>query len=85
MIQLSLAARNRGKFVIDLKPGDGDGSNEWLLEAAHALPANRVVLDETAKVLYNEGEVIGYAGWGSKDPTVNNECSGSKASWRDCD
>jgi uncharacterized protein (TIGR03790 family) len=67
MVERSLAARNRGKFVIDLKPGDGDGSNEWLLEAAHALPANRVVLDETAKVLYNEGDVIGYAGWGSND------------------
>jgi uncharacterized protein (TIGR03790 family) len=67
MIDRSLAAHNRGKFVIDLKPGDGDGANEWLLDAARALPADRVVLDETAKVLYNEHDVIGYAGWGSND------------------
>jgi uncharacterized protein (TIGR03790 family) len=62
MVDRSLVAHNRGKFVIDLKPGDGDGANEWLREAAHALPADRVLLDETAKVLYNERDVIGYAG-----------------------
>jgi uncharacterized protein (TIGR03790 family) len=67
MVDRSLVAHNRGKFVIDLKPGDGDGANEWLREAAHALPADRVLLDETAKVLYNERDVIGYAGWGSND------------------
>ena len=67
MIDRSLDARNRGKFVFDLKAGGGDGANEWLREAAHALPAGRVVLDETAAVLYNERDVIGYAGWGSND------------------
>jgi uncharacterized protein (TIGR03790 family) len=67
MIDRSLAARNRGKFVFDLMAGGGDGANEWLREAAHALPADRVVLDETATVLYNQRDVIGYAGWGSND------------------
>ena len=67
MIDRSLAARNRGKFVFDLKAGGGDGANEWLREAAHALPAERVVIDETATVLYNQRDVIGYAGWGSND------------------
>jgi uncharacterized protein (TIGR03790 family) len=66
MIDRSLSARNQGKFVIDLKGGDGDG-DEWLREAAHALPADRVILDETGKVLYDERQVIGYAGWGSND------------------
>jgi uncharacterized protein (TIGR03790 family) len=66
MIDRSLAARNQGKFVIDLKGGDSQG-DEWLREAAHALPADRVVLDETGKVLYDERQVIGYAGWGSND------------------
>src|SRR5205085_4908172 len=45
----------------------GDGGNDWLLDAAHALPANRAVLDETEKVLYNQRDVIGYAAWGSND------------------
>src|SRR5712691_425835 len=67
MIDRSLAARNRGKFVFDLKASGGDGANEWLRDAAHALPADRVVLDETATVLYNQRDVIGYAGWGSND------------------
>lgn len=68
MIDRSLDARNRGKFVFDLKAGDGDGGgNDWLQEAARALPANRVVLDDTGHVLYNQHEVIGYASWGSND------------------
>jgi uncharacterized protein (TIGR03790 family) len=32
------------------------------------LPGNRVVFDETTKVLYNEKDVIAYASWGSNDP-----------------
>ena len=67
MIDRSMAARNRGKFVFDLKAGGGNGANQWLRAAARALPAGRVVLDETANVLYHERDVIGYAGWGSND------------------
>jgi uncharacterized protein (TIGR03790 family) len=66
MIDRAMTARNRGKFVFDMKGGGGNG-NEWLLEAARALPVERVVLDQTAAVLYHEHEVIGYAGWGSND------------------
>ncbi|MBS1856424.1 MAG: TIGR03790 family protein [Acidobacteria bacterium] len=67
MIDRSLAALNRGKFVIDLSsPGD-DGGNAWLRTAALLLPAARVTLDETARVLYNQRDVIGYASWGSND------------------
>ena len=67
MIDRSLTAQNRGKFVIDLKSGDSSGGDDWLRETARALPADRVVLDETAEVLYNQRDVIGYAGWGSND------------------
>ncbi len=67
MIDRSLAAHNRGKFVIDLGDGtDGDGNN-WLRNAAILLPADRVILDETKNVLYNQKDVIGYASWGSND------------------
>ena len=68
MIDRGLAARNRGKFVFDTRgPEDNDG-NSWLRTAALLLPADRVVLDTTAKVLYGMKDVIGYASWGSNDP-----------------
>jgi uncharacterized protein (TIGR03790 family) len=67
MIDRSLAARNRGKFVIDLNSSSGQGGNSWLRTAALLLPADRVVLDETDRVLYDQKNVIGYASWGSND------------------
>jgi uncharacterized protein (TIGR03790 family) len=68
MIDRSLAARNRGKFVIDLSSGDPNGDG-WLRTAAILLPASRVVIDETKRVLYDQEDVIGYAAWGSNDPS----------------
>jgi uncharacterized protein (TIGR03790 family) len=67
-IDRSLAARNRGKFVLDLNSeGDGEGNN-WLRTASVILPQNRLVLDESKRVLYDQREVIGYGAWGSNDP-----------------
>jgi uncharacterized protein (TIGR03790 family) len=68
MIDRALQARNRGKFVIDLKAKDSTPGNEWLREAARALPRDRVVLDESATVLSDQVDVIAYASWGSNDP-----------------
>jgi uncharacterized protein (TIGR03790 family) len=68
MIDRSLLARNRGKFVIDLNSAANNPANNWLRNAAMLLPADRVVLDETDKVLYGEKDVIAYASWGSNDP-----------------
>jgi len=68
IIDRALLARNRGNFVIDLKASDGTPGNGWLRDAARALPKDRVILDETGKVLYKERDVIGYASWGSNDP-----------------
>jgi uncharacterized protein (TIGR03790 family) len=67
-IDRGLGARNRGKFVIDLKAGDNTQGNRWLLEAAQGLPRDRVVLNRSASVVYGETDVIGYASWGSNDP-----------------
>ncbi len=67
MIDRSLAAKNRGKFVIDLSGPDDVGGNDWLRNAAILLPENRVVMDETVKVLSELKDVIGYASWGSND------------------
>ena len=68
IVDRSLAARNRGYFVIDLKKYDNTPGNGWLRAAANALPKERVILDDTGKVLYNQKDVIAYASWGSNDP-----------------
>ncbi|HVN03697.1 MAG TPA: TIGR03790 family protein [Bryobacteraceae bacterium] len=68
IIDRALAARNEGKFVFDLKSSDDSTGDDWLRTAALALPESRVVMDESAKVLTGERDVIGYAGWGSNDP-----------------
>ncbi len=66
MIDRSLAARNRGKFILDAGPGKDDGNN-WIRTAAMLLPRGRVILDDTPNVLYDKTDVIGYASWGSND------------------
>jgi uncharacterized protein (TIGR03790 family) len=75
MIDRSLAARNRGKFVLDAGPGSGEGNN-WLRSAAMLLPQDRTVFDDTPKVLYDEHDVIGYASWGSNDGERKRRWSG---------
>ena len=68
IIDRALVARNRGKFVIDLKGSDNTQGNAWLLQAAGQLPRGRVVLDASRTVLSHESDVIAYASWGSNDP-----------------
>jgi uncharacterized protein (TIGR03790 family) len=68
IVDLSLQAANRGKFVVDLA-GDGNRQGEeWLLNSVLHLPPDRVVLDKTSSALYDQADVIAYASWGSNDP-----------------
>ncbi len=67
LVDRALVARNIGKFVIDLRADDSTPGNGWLRAAAFLLPKQRVILDETAKVLTGIQDVIGYASWGSND------------------
>jgi uncharacterized protein (TIGR03790 family) len=67
MIDRALAAKNRGKFVIDLRSDKDEDGNNYLRTAALLLPHDRVILDDTTTVLYNQKDVIGYASWGSND------------------
>jgi uncharacterized protein (TIGR03790 family) len=76
MIDRSLAAANRGKVVIDLKSEEDVPGNDWLRNAAILLPRDRVVYDESSKVLTDQRDVIGYAGWGSNDPNVKRRTFG---------
>jgi uncharacterized protein (TIGR03790 family) len=67
IIDRALVARNRGKFVLDLTSDNDSPANKWLRAAALLLPADRLVVEETDKVLYNIKDVIGFASWGSND------------------
>ena len=66
LIDRALEATNRGRFVIDMADSGSPG-DEWLRSAASGIPHDRLVLDETKKVLYNERDVIAYAAWGSNN------------------
>lgn len=68
MIDRSLAAKNRGKFVLDLKSADDVDGNSWLRTAGILLPNGRFFMEETTKVVSLQTDVIGYASWGSNDP-----------------
>lgn len=67
LIDRALLAKNQGKFVIDLKSDDDQEGNDWLRDTVLRLPANRVIFDDSTKVLYNQTGVIGFASWGSND------------------
>jgi uncharacterized protein (TIGR03790 family) len=67
LIDRSMQAANRGKFVIDMRSSSDEPGNDWLRTAAILLPKDRVVFDETSTVLYDQADVIGYASWGSND------------------
>src|SRR6185295_17104 len=67
LIDRALHAANQGKFVIDLKSADNQEGNSWLRQAASMLPKERVILDASDNVLYDQTAVIAYAGWGSND------------------
>jgi uncharacterized protein (TIGR03790 family) len=67
IVDRSLQAANKGKFVIDEKDSGENSADEWLHSAAAFLPADRVLLDQSKKVIYDQSDVIGYAGWGSND------------------
>jgi uncharacterized protein (TIGR03790 family) len=68
LIDRSLAAKNVGNFVVDLRGDNNTDGNRWLRETAALLPQKRLILDDTAKVLYDLKNVIAYASWGFNDP-----------------
>jgi uncharacterized protein (TIGR03790 family) len=73
LVDRSISPRNTGKVVLDLRAGGSDRSgDEWLRNAAILLPAERVTLEETSKVVYGQTGVIGHASWGSNDQNRRN-------------
>ena len=78
LIDRAQQARNRGKVVLDLEDNDDARGNNWLRKAAEQLPANRVILDTSRNVIYDQRDVIAYASWGSNDKNRNRRWSGFK-------
>jgi uncharacterized protein (TIGR03790 family) len=68
LIDRSMVAKDAGNYVIDVRADNNTEGNGWLRQTAAQLPQKRLVLDDTAKVLYDLKNVIGYASWGSNDP-----------------
>lgn len=66
----------RGKVVLDLRAYDDTSGNDWLRNTAIALPRDRVVIDESNRVITGEKDVIGYASWGSNDKARKDRRSG---------
>jgi uncharacterized protein (TIGR03790 family) len=67
IIDRSLAAANRGKFILDMSDSNDAPGNDWLRDAAIQLPKDRVVLEDTTQPIWDQTDVIGYASWGSND------------------
>jgi uncharacterized protein (TIGR03790 family) len=76
LVDRSLAARNTGRVVFDLRADNATDGNEWMRTAALLLPKDRVILDDTAKILTGVQDVIGYASWGSNDPDRKHRLTG---------
>lgn len=76
VIDRSLEARNRGVVVLDGKSGDMDDGELWLRRTMNLLPRGRTIFDDTAQVIENVGDVIGYASWGSNDTNHRKRTSG---------
>lgn len=75
VIDRALLARNQGKFVIDLSLGNDTGEG-WLRATAARLPPDRVIIENTTAVLYDQKNVIGYASWGSNDKNRKRRLTG---------
>jgi uncharacterized protein (TIGR03790 family) len=76
LIDKGAAPARDGRFVLDERGALIDsGGDSWLRTAAQRLRAqglgDRVVLDESTKVLTQQSKVQGYYSWGSNDPAIH--------------
>ena len=75
MIDKGGAPVRDGRFVLDERASLVDsGGDGWLRTAAQRLRSQglgeRVVLDESTKVVTQQSKVLGYYSWGSNDPAI---------------
>jgi uncharacterized protein (TIGR03790 family) len=65
-----------GRFILDMRASFTPAGNMWLKTAAARLTemgwGDRVLLDQTARVVSGERDVLGYYSWGSNDPAIKS-------------
>lgn len=63
-----------GRFVLDERASWNQQGNNWLLRAADRLRdagfTDRIVFDDTNKVVVGQSNVLGYYSWGTNDPAI---------------
>lgn len=75
LVDRGAAPVRQGRIVLDGRAGSSDDAgNRWLRRAAERLQAgglgNRVIFDETSRVLTKEAQVLGYYSWGTNDKAI---------------
>lgn len=80
LIDRAIEPATTGRVLLDQRSGLNQVPNEWLAEAARRLQAqgfgNRVVLEESSRVVEPEKGVLGYYSWGSNDPSMTERDPG---------
>jgi uncharacterized protein (TIGR03790 family) len=80
LIDRGIAPATTGRVLLDQRAGLNQMPNDWLAEAAKRLHdqgfGNRVVLEETSRVVEPEKGVLGYYSWGSNDPSITDRHPG---------
>jgi uncharacterized protein (TIGR03790 family) len=76
LIDRGSAPSRDGRFILDERFAFTDAGNAWLRQAAQrlkamGLPDDRVLLDESPKVVTDQVDVLGYYSWGSNDPAIH--------------
>lgn len=76
LIDRSIAPATTGRVILDQRAGANDKPNEWLAAAAKKLEAQglgeRVVLEQSSRLVEDQKDVLGYYSWGSNDPSFTS-------------
>ncbi len=76
LVDRAMTATTNGRILLDQRAGLNDKPNEWLAEAAKRLETQglgeRVVLEQSSRVIEAEKGVLGYYSWGSNDPSMTD-------------
>jgi len=82
LIDRGLKPEMSGKFVFDMDGDNASIGNIWMRRGAKILEEMGfdVLLESSGRYVTGEGDVLGYVGWGSNDPSCSGRFLGN--SWR---
>jgi uncharacterized protein (TIGR03790 family) len=80
LVDRAMSATTSGRILLDQRAGLNDKPNDWLAEAAKRLESQglgeRVLLEQSSRVIGPETGVLGYYSWGSNDPSMTDRHPG---------